>query len=651
MSKSFCNVAVPHTRLGELTYEYDAVALPGLAPGDCVRVPLRGKKVKALVLRLVAKSPVSRTLPVLDVVEPGLVGPELLSLLDAAGRYYFGRAGEMLGLGLPRGIGGDRPVPVDVGHDPTGVDAGRNVGGGQSQVEPSDGSCARSAESQGSETQSETVPAFLAEAASAGVRGVWVSCRSEGREELVAGFAASRLKFGSVIVLVPEPALVGWQAALERLLGCAPVDYSSGLGPARRRQVWRELRAGRNQLVLGVRSAVFAPVTDLAGIVVVDEHDKHFKEERHPRFHARDTAVMRAHLAGCPVLLSDPLPSSDTWFNIKEGSYRLVEPPERGEETDVRIVDMRKHRDKTLAPLVELELRQAAARGQGAVLYINRRGVSRYIACEDCGTALACPDCAVALALDSKGELSCACCGRRQNAPEACPACHSTHFTYRAPGLDAVVRAARKLVPPESVFAVEAESAVPETLPAAAVLAGTAALHGARWPERVGFVAALGIDSDLCRPDFRSREAAFQSLITLARRAAQAGAKLIIQTRRPEDAAVQFASADDVAGFLDAELPSRKELEFAPYRRVARLEFTGRSAALVQRHAENVASRLGRDKRVEALGPIPVRGRKATVQLLVKLVRPARLDQFITPEQLERPGVRAKTDIDPLQLD
>jgi primosomal protein N' (replication factor Y) len=429
------------------------------------------------------------------------------------------------------------------------------------------------------------------------------------------------------------------------------------------------LRSEEHQLVLGVRSAVFAPVTDLAGMIVLYEHDKVFKEERHPRFNARDVAIARARLADCPVLLSDSTPSAETWLNLRNGQYRMLQSPaaESEEESpksdlaispfpsaisasmpDTVVVDMRKHRDDVLAPVLVNELREARAAGESAALYINRRGLSRYVVCRECGSPLNCPSCAVSFVLFSGGELRCRYCGRTGTAPDACPACGSPDFRFRVPGIEMAAQEVARLLPDVRVVTIVAESAQVREFEPGTFIVGTRALLGAGWPERVKVVAALSIDADLCLPDFRARERTFQVLSAFSRRAAEHRATLILQTRRPEDMAVQCASTGEVARFLDRELKLREELEFPPYRRLALIELSAGSESKAERRGEWLSRRLGRASGVEVLGPVPARGRANVVQVLVKLDRNVRLDRLVTLTQLEADGVKAKVDIDPL---
>jgi len=637
-TKHYCNVAIPHTRLHELTYEFDREHFPELAPGACVQVRLRGKKVKGLVLEVLSRSPVPKTLSVEKLIEPRLVPDQLLHLLRWVGAYYFGRMGEVLGLALPRGICG--------------------YGLRRSRVVPA----------------AATRPApFVPLPAVSDLRSlpfgfqpsfaVYVQTNCGTREEVVTGFVAAGLERGTVILLMPESDTEAWADRLRSRIGIEPVRYHGVQSVSDRKQTWRALRSAEHSVIIGVRSAVFSPVSDLAGVVVLDEHDNVFKEERHPRFNARDVAIARCRLADCPVLLSDPSPSAETWLNLRNGQYRGTEHPAAARRPatvaalegapevlpDTLVVDMRRHRDDVLSPLLANALKDAGSAGESAVLYINRRGLSRYVACRDCGSPLVCPDCAVSLVLYSGGDLRCRYCGKTGAAPDACPLCGGLDFRLKAPGIEMAAREVAQLLPDAKVAAVMTESERQPSTEPGSVIVGTRALLGIRWPARVGVVAALAVDSDLCVPDFRARERTFQVLSVLSRRAAEHGATLVLQTSRPDDPAVRSAVAGDAAGFLDQELKQREELGFPPYRRLVLVELMVQSGTGASQRGEWLCRRLGGVQGVEALGPVPVRGKTNTVQVMVKVTRNIRLDRLVSLRQIEADGVRAKVDVDPLE--
>jgi primosomal protein N' (replication factor Y) len=207
---------------------------------------------------------------------------------------------------------------------------------------------------------------------------------------------------------------------------------------------------------------------------------------------------------------------------------------------------------------------------------------------------------------------------------------------------------AARLLPDAKVVTVVTESVQGTAVEPGTLIVGTRALFGVPWPEPVRVIAALSVDADLCLPDFRARERTFQVLSVLARRATERRATFVLQTRRPEDIAVQCASTGEVARFLDQELKLREELGFPPYRRLALVELSAGSESKAEKRGEWLSRRLGPVRGVEALGPVPVRGRADVAQVLIKLDRNVRLDRLVTLTQLEADGVKAKVDIDPL---
>ncbi|MBM3324027.1 hypothetical protein FJY69_11220, partial [candidate division WOR-3 bacterium] len=217
----YCNVAVPHTHLDVLTYGYDPARLPGLAPGDCVRVRLRGRRARGLVLELPAESPVKRTIQVEDVVEPRLVDEQLLRLIAWVNSYYFGRMGETLGLALPRGV----------------------CGYGLRRSGPATPAVRETAEAAGTGAPL-TAPGF----------GVWACVQTGGREEVLVRFVGRTLEAGSAIVLAPEHELSRWAGVLAARLGVEPVLFHGTLKQRERKWAWLDLRTGTRRLAIGVRA-------------------------------------------------------------------------------------------------------------------------------------------------------------------------------------------------------------------------------------------------------------------------------------------------------------------------------------------------------------------------------------------------------------
>jgi primosomal protein N' (replication factor Y) len=572
-------------------------------------------------VELLDESPVPRTISIEEIVEPGLVDAQLLRLLGWVRSYYFGRMGETISFALPAGVCG-YGLRQPASAPPVVSDALKT----------------------GPEMTQLATPGYA-------VLTYW---QSVGREDVLVRFVGQVLRRGSAIVLAPECDMKHWAGLLATRLEVEPVFFHGGQGFRERRQAWLELRAGTRKLVIGVRSAVFAPVPDLAGLVVMDEHETVFKEERRPAFHARDVAVYRARLARCPVLLCDPTPSAETWHNIKTAAYQELKPDAmptgqgRSASDGWRaVIDMRHHRGKVLAPLLQLELRRGLAQG-AAILYLNRRGLARQVACNDCGNALTCPDCSVPMALDSTAGLRCPYCGRTRPAPESCPFCRGSDFRFKTPGVELVARAVGKVAPDAVVTTVLTESTLPLERGLGHVYVGTRTLLGRDWPDRVSLVAVVSVDGDLCRCEFRAHERVFQTLSSLARRAASRNARFLVQTRRPDERAIQAALTNTASSFLDSELEARKAAQFPPYRRLALLTFSAATPDVAETQAGRVARLLQVRRSVVVLGP--VRAGRSGSRLLVKLPRDLRLDKLLVREQVETSRVSARIDVDPLDV-
>lgn len=606
----FCDVVIPKTRLNELTYRCDRVELSDVGCGDCVWVSLRGRRKAGVVFARRRRTTVSNTLPLMAIAERRFLPVETVAVIDWVSYYYCCRKGEALTYALPAGR-----LPVSARGDEAGQVIVTSSGQDTRQT-------ARRPDGQ---------PGF----------SVWVSLRPEF--STTAAVVRAMRKHGSTILLAPESRLAEWRQLMAKEWGGALVEFHGETSERERRLAWQRLRFMPRAVVVGVRSAVMAPVRELAGIIVIDEHRGDFKEERRPRFHARDVAIARGRLVDCPVFISDATPSAETWLNLRNGTYRRFD---RASTTPARpsvlTVDMRRHRGELLSPILLRELRRAAEQSRSSVLYLNRRGVSRSVVCRDCSSALVCSDCGLPLVLTRNRTLECRWCGKHGPAPESCPECKGSCFEFRAPGMDAVAEAVRRLLPGVRVSeVVSGEASEPRE---ATFLIGTRALLSARWPEDVAVVAAVDPDVDLSLPDFRARERTFQVLSALLARAGSVAAEVVIQTRRPGDPAIDCALSGAVAEFMDAELRKREELGFPPYRRLALIEL--RRATL--KAAEDFSRLLSRSRGVEVLGPVPVA--RGGFRLLVKLPRDLPLARVMPLDALDTRAADLHVDVDPLEV-
>jgi len=407
-----------------------------------------------------------------------------------------------------------------------------------------------------------------------------------------------------VLVLVPEIALTPqlWGLFEQRYPDSVAILHS-GLRPGERFDAWRRLALGQLKIAIGPRSAVFAPIQNLGLIVVDEEHEASYKQEEPPPYYnARDVAVMRASIEKCAVVLGTATPSAESFHNAKIGKYKLIELPERvpgAELPAVRIVDMAAEREENknftaFSGLLAERLVDTINKGHRAMLLLNRRGFSSYLQCPDCGYIPSCVACGIGMTYHRiDATLRCHYCGAEMPAPDICPECNSNDIKYRGRGTQRIEEELAELVPPERIFRLDTDTArksghakvLKEFLGTpGSVLVGTQMIaKGHDFPD-VALVGVLNADIGLAIPDFRSGERIFQLLTQVSGRAGRSEIRgeVIIQTYRPDSPAVDYAVNGDVISFFDAELASREELSYPPFRKVVRLLAHGENPSEVR---------------------------------------------------------------------
>ena len=504
----------------------------------------------------------------------------------------------------------------------------------------------------------------------------------------------------SAIVLVPEIALTPQTVRRFRShFGDRVAVLHSRMSPGERLDAWTRIRDGVYPIVIGPRSAVFAPVSDLGLIVVDEEHEASYKQfDPAPRYHARDLAVLRAHRAGAVCVLGSATPSMESVENANVGKYTRLEMPERvpvlGPDgatrapaplPPVRVLDLaREKKVRRLKGALSHELRLAITdrleRKEQTILLQNRRGFAPVLTCEDCGWVPMCPHCAVTLTVHKGGvgggRMRCHYCGWAQHVPHPCPDCGSDDLRMLGAGTQRVEDEIAEVWPHARVLRMDLDTtsrrgAHRKILDAfgrgdADVLLGTQMVaKGLDFP-RVTLVGVVEADTGMLLPDFRAAERTFQLLAQVAGRAGrhELEGEVLLQTRNPEHPAIQFALRHDFHGFALGELAERLALGYPPYGRMIGVEIKGpregstRQAAeqwgrALQREAERVAG-------VEILGPIPALiGRIKTwwrYQIVVKAPRslPASVLAAVVQtadESVRMPsGHRVNLDVDPVGL-
>jgi primosomal protein N' (replication factor Y) (superfamily II helicase) len=436
----------------------------------------------------------------------------------------------------------------------------------------------------------------------------------------------------TVLVLVPEIALAGTLLAYFKSFFPEHIALlHSALKPGDRLRVWQNIRDGQYKIVIGARSAIFAPLDNLGLIIVDEEHDESYKQDDPaPRFQGRDSAVMRAKLAGIPIILGSASPSVESFYNALSGRYqllRLTRRPETIERPIVRLVDLKEEfpSDENIffTKTLVSHVRSALHKKEQVILYLNRRGFSPRIKCTDCGHTPLCPHCQLHLTYHRAGnKLMCHFCGYINSSYNACASCGGGHFLYIGTGTQKIEENIGGLFPEAQMIRLDSDSAA-ERDRAHIILSDFAAgkynlllgtqmvTKGIDFP-RVSLVGVLMADIGMDMPDFRASEKLFAKLIQVAGRSGRGmkPGEVIIQTFNPEIDLIDDAARQDYDTFYTREIKSRKELDYPPFAHIVNFRFSAKKEESLQKAALTFRKRLsaGVEKtgvKGEILGPAP----------------------------------------------
>jgi primosomal protein N' (replication factor Y) len=491
----------------------------------------------------------------------------------------------------------------------------------------------------------------------------------------------------SAIVLVPEISLT--PQTVERFksrfadMHEAVAVLHSHLSQGERHDEWHKIHSGRARIVIGARSAVFAPLKNLGLIFVDEEHETTYKQEEAPRYHARDVAVVRAKLEKCAVVLGSATPSLESYHNATIGKYDLVTLTQRVDDRQMplmRIVDLRQERRKEkIAPILSEKLSQAIAarleKREQTILFLNRRGFSTSLLCSNCGQARNCPNCSVALTFHRHpavaGRLSCHLCGHTAAVPKKCPECGKDALIYAGFGTEKVESTVSQLFPKAAVRRMDADSmtrkeAYRETLRSFRagkidILVGTQMIaKGLHFPN-VTLVGIINADLALHLPDFRAGERTFQLLTQVAGRAGrgETAGEVFVQTYTPFSPSIQFARHHDFAGYFQQELEFRERCDFPPFKHAilitVRSEHEGRAKLSAETVVRRLREALPTEFTLSDATPAPLEKLQGQFRfhILVRGQAIMRLSRLVreTLEKLPLPeDVIATVDVDPYQL-
>jgi len=488
----------------------------------------------------------------------------------------------------------------------------------------------------------------------------------------------------TAIVLVPEISLTPqtverFKSRFDRTLAPVAVLHSH-LSAGERHDEWHKARSGRARIVIGARSAIFAPVADLGLIVVDEEHEHSYKQEDNPRYQARDLAVVRGRMEPCAVLLGSATPALESWHNAITGKYRLVSLRARVDDRKlphIRVIDLRMHAGRAKGPPLFSERLKTAiedrlTKREQTILFLNRRGFSTSLNCPKCGHVCQCPQCSISLTYHrAAARLRCHLCGHSERVPTRCPACSDPAIRHAGAGTERIEDVVAKVFPKARVARMDADTmtrkeAYRETLGAFRtgkidILVGTQMIaKGLHFPN-VTLVGIVNADLTLHLPDFRAGERTFQLLTQVAGRAGrgEVEGEVFVQSYTPSSPSIQWARRQDYEEFAAQELELRKQWDYPPFTHMILLTFRGPSESRVAFCAQTIESRLREalpeDVTLGAAAPAPLARVKGQFRFHLSLRSrailrtAARVRQVIEANPLPH-DIRLTVDVDPANL-
>jgi primosomal protein N' (replication factor Y) (superfamily II helicase) len=620
------------------TYE----ATDGVQKGSVVAVRLAGARRRGVVVSVEDEAPEGvDPVPVERIVDA--VPAPLVDLALWIADYYGSTPGRALGLVAPL-----RREPRGAAQSPV-------------EREALEGEARPQTLTQSQEAALERIVAALEDG---GGRFLLYGATGSGKTEVYLRACEAALERGRrAIVLVPEIALTPQTLGRFRArFGDRVALLHSALTERERRDERDRIRAGEASVVVGARSAVFAPVEHVGVICVDEEHDPSYKQESDPRYDARTVAARRASFERAVVVYGSATPRPESW----QGLERLeLGGRVSGRLPPVRVIDLRREAGYPLSsPLLE-----ALASAGKSILLLNRRGVAPALHCRACGRTIRCANCDVALVLHAEALLRCHHCGFADSAPTACPACGSPELARIGAGTQRLERELEQRLPELERIRLDADAAARPGAAAAAlrrfaeaeraVLVGTQMVAKGHHFTGVSLAAVVDADTGLGLPDFRAEERTFQLLTQLAGRSGRdAPGRVLVQTFQPDAEAIALAARHDVERFLAVELERRRALGYPPFRHLVRILVSGPEADAPLAVLHELRTRLEGAPEAELLGPAPLlrlRGRHRA-QLIAKTARPrplagaaGRLLAAAAPA-MRRADLTAVVDVDPQSL-
>ena len=440
----------------------------------------------------------------------------------------------------------------------------------------------------------------------------------------------------SVLLMMPEIALTAqFMSRYEHRFGAPPVVWHSNLTASRRRQIWRGVLRGEIRMVVGTRSALFLPWQNLGLIVVDEEHDTSYKQEDMGNYHARDMAVLRAKIAGFPIVLASATPSAETLQNVSDGKYRRLRLVSRfGGATlpTIETIDMRQNRPESysvdgdsddaplrsgyLSPILCDAIRQTLGDGHQVMLFINRRGFAPIVQCKQCGWVAQCPNCSVGMTYHKQmGKLMCHICGRAAPMPSKCPDC-GNEVSCRGAGLEKIQEeisakfpsARTALVSSDTISSRQALERLVHKMESGDIdiIIGTQILAKGHHFPNLTLVGAVDADMGLFGTDFRAAEHTFQQLFQVAGRAGRGDApgRVLLQTYQPEHPVLQAICSSNRDAFMESDMNARRAAGMPPYGQLIAIIVESQKEQVLQKFCSDMAACAPVADGVKIMGPI-----------------------------------------------
>jgi len=678
----YVSIAVIAPLEGPLTYLIPQSLLKKIIPGQRVSVPLGRRRAVGVVLNRETSPPPSPCKEIEAILdeEPAFT-PLQLEFLKWASDYYLAPLGEMIRNALPAALTrilqkkSKNKVRNDSSAQPP-----------PTQREPLSLTPA----------QTEIVERIFTELKKSPfsvhlIHGVTGS----GKTEVYMECIRRRIQEGrQALCLVPEIGLT--PQTLDRYTRRFGPDvgiYHSGLSDAERRDTWEKCRRGTLKLLVGTRSALFAPFPNLGLIVVDEEQDASYKQEERARYHARDLAIVRAKMENIPVLLGSATPSVESYWKARNGKFRYHEILDRFGEAKlpaVEVVDLRWKKEEgdedektapsafpLLSPRLLEEIEKNLTRDEQTLIFLNRRGFSHFLLCEDCGYTPTCPNCEITLTYHRKNHrLICHYCDHLEKSPETCPSCRATHWYFSGTGTERLEDELRAHFPEARIARMDRDTtsrkgshrAILDRLKNRQIdlLVGTQMIAKGHDYPQVTLVGIVLADASLHHADFRAAERTFHLLTQVAGRAgrAEAPGRVLLQSFHPEHFALTTAAGHQTKEFYEQETALREELGYPPFRRLWVLRVQGAKQETVKEGVDRLKKRLEEMPPallagVDILGPSPCLVEKVRNlyrwQILMKSpmgrsLQPALKDILRTQRSWLPAGLRLVVDVDPVNV-